>query len=255
MLVLAAGAGGTLLMALWSLARSWRYPDLLPGRWSLGAWERHGSAILSAGVNSLTIGLAAAAISLALVLACLENEERRGRSLSARGLWLLYLPLLVPQIAFLFGAQVLAVGLRLDGLWPALVWSHLLFSLPYAFLALAQSYRGLDPRYLRTARSLGAGPARVFWRVKLPLLLRPVLFAGAVAFAVSIAQYLPTLFIGAGHFPTLTTEAVASASGGDRRILGVYTFLQSVLPLTAFGLAVGLPAWRYRRRAGLKEAP
>ena len=41
-----------------------------------------------------------------------------------------------------------------------------------------------------------------------------ILTAAAVGFAVSVGQYLPTLLIGAGRLPTITTEAVALASGG-----------------------------------------
>ena len=171
---------------------------------------------------------------------------------ATRAAWLLYLPLLVPQVAFLFGAQVLTVSVGLNGSFTALVWSHLLFVLPYVFLALAEPWRRLDTRYLRSARCLGATPFTVFWRVKLPMLLRPVLFATAVGFAVSVAQYLPTLFAGAGRYATLTTEAVALSAGADRRIVGVYAFLQALLPLTAFAAAVGLPAWRYRRRRALQ---
>ncbi len=36
------------------------------------------------------------------------------------------------------------------------------------------------------------------WRVKLPMLVRPPLMALAVGFSVSIAQYLPTLWLGLG---------------------------------------------------------
>ncbi|MHA1601327.1 MAG: ABC transporter permease subunit, partial [Alphaproteobacteria bacterium] len=144
------------------------------------------------------------------------------------------------QVGFLFGAQVLLVRLGIDGTWIALIWSHLLFVLPYVFLSLADPFRGLDGRYARTALCLGASPNRVFWRVKLPMLLRPVLFAAAVGFAVSVTQYLPTLFAGAGRFATLTTEAVALAGGGDRRVLGVYAFLQAMLPLMAFAAVLAL---------------
>jgi putative thiamine transport system permease protein len=143
--------------------------------------------------------------------------------------------------------QTLGVLSGLDGSWTAVVWSHLLFVLPYAFLALSDSYRALDPRYARAALCLGASPWRVFWRVKIPLLLRPALFAGAVAFAVSVAQFLPTVFAGAGRFSTLTTEAVSLAGGGDRRVIGVYAFLQAALPLLFFALAIALPAWRHGR--------
>jgi putative thiamine transport system permease protein len=147
-----------------------------------------------------------------------------------------------------------AVRLGLDGGWLALVWSHLLFVLPYVFLALAEPYRSLDPRYGRAARCLGAGPERLFWRVRLPMLLRPLLFAAAVGFAVSVAQYLPTLFAGAGRFATLTTEAVALSAGGDRRVLAVYAFLQALLPLLAFLAAAALPAWLFRQRRGMRPA-
>src|SRR3546814_7583305 len=109
--------------------------------------------------------------------------------------------------------------------------------LPYVFLTLGDPYRALDGRFARTALCLGARPNRVFWQVKLPMLLRPVLFALAVGFAVSVTQYLPTLFAGGGRFVTLTTEAVGLAAGGDRRVIGVYAFLQALLPLLEIGSA------------------
>ncbi len=247
-----AGALASMVgMALWSIAGVWRYPDFLPARWTVANWQGHVEGLVLPAWNTISVGLAAAAIALVLTLGCLENEQRYGRRPSHRVLWLLYIPLLVPQVGFLFGAQVLAVAAGIDGTWLALVWSHLLFVLPYVFLVLADPYRALDERYARSALCLGASPDRVFWRVKLPMLLRPVLFALAVGFAVSVAQYLPTLFAGGGRFATLTTEAVALAGGADRRVMGVFAFLQAILPLAGFALALGVPAWLDRRRRAL----
>ena len=239
-------------LGLWSLAGRWRYPDALPQTLTLSTWMRQSEALALPFWTTLWAGLAAVLIALALVLACLEHEQRRGRALSQRGLWLLYLPLLVPQVGFLFGVQVLLVVARLDGSAVALVWSHLLFVLPYVYLALAAPYRALDARYERTARCLGAGPARVFWRVKLPILLRPILIAASIGFAVSVSQYLPTLFAGAGRYTTLTTEAVSLSAGADRRVVAVFAFAQGALPFLGFALALLLPAWLYRHRAGLR---
>jgi putative thiamine transport system permease protein len=84
------------------------------------------------------------------------------------------------------------------------------------------------------------------------MLLRPVLFASAVGFAVSVGEYLPTVFAGGGRFATLTTEAVSLSGGGDRRIVGVYAFLQALLPWIGFMAAIGLPAWLYRQRQGMR---
>jgi putative thiamine transport system permease protein len=248
----ALAAGGVLAMALWSIARRWRYPDVLPSAWSLDSWVRQSDGLVWSAGTTLIVGLAAAAIALALVLGCLENERRHGLTTTSRALWLLYIPLLVPQVGFLFGNQVLAVSAGLDGTWLALIWSHLLFVLPYVFLALADPYRALDERYSRAALCLGASANRVFWTVKLPMLLRPVLVALAIGFAVSVAQYLPTIFAGGGRFVTLTTEAVSLAGGADRRVIGVYAFLQAALPLAGFAAALTIPAWLYRDRRALR---
>ncbi len=65
-------------------------------------------------------------------------------------------------------------------------------------------------------------------------MLRPTLIAFAVGFSVSIAQYMPTLWLGAGRFPTLTTEAVALSSGGSNGILAARALWQLLLPLIIF---------------------
>ncbi len=238
------GAASLLALVVWSGAAGWRFPDLLPQRWSSAVWHAQAGTVLWPLGTTLLVAAAASATALLLVLACLEQEQRSGAHGRSRTLWLLYVPLLVPQIAFLFGTQVLFTALRLDGTLLAVIWSHLLFVLPYVFLSLADPWRALDSRYARTALALGASPRRVFLRIKLPLLLRPVLIAAAVGVAVSVDQYLPTIFAGAGRVVTLTTEAVTLASGGDRRVTGVFAVLQSALPLVGYGIAVLVPRMR-----------
>jgi putative thiamine transport system permease protein len=237
-------------LAVWSVATRWRYPAVLPDGITLATWMRELDSLAWPFWVTLLTASATAVAALAFTLACLENEQRHGLHPTARVLWLLYVPLLVPQVSFLFGLQVLLDMLGLDGSWAGLAWSHLLFVLPYVFLSLAEPWRALDERYGRSALCLGASPARVFWRIKLPMLLRPVLFALAVGFAVSVAQYLPTLFAGAGRFATLATEAVALSTGGDRRVMGVYAFLLAALPIAAFAAALLVTKRRRRETAG-----
>jgi putative thiamine transport system permease protein len=169
-------------------------------------------------------------------------------------LWLLYTPLLLPQVAFLFGMQVLLVWARLDGTLAAVVWAHLLFVLPYVFLTLADPWRAMDRRLARNAAALGAGPWRTFLAVKLPVMLRPILVATAIGFAVSAGQYLPTLFAGAGRIATLTTEAVTLAGGSDRRVVGAYALVQALLPLLVYAAAIATPPLVWRNRRGLAVA-
>lgn len=244
---------GLAALALWSVAGQWRYPHVLPIGMTADTWTAAAPRLAMPAETTLIVGLASTAIALVLTIGCLAYEKRAHLRPTVRALWLLYTPLLVPQIAFLFGVQVLLVAVDLDGTWPALVWSHLMFVLPYVFLTLADPWRALDDRYERAARCLGASARQVFWRITVPMLLRPILIAGAIGFAVSVAQYLPTVFAGGGRLTTLTTEAVAMAAGGDRRILGVYAFTQMALPLLGFVLALAIPAVAFRRRRGMRS--
>ena len=250
--VAAINAVCILAMALWSIAVAWRFPQALPERWSLDNWMRAASRLAEPAATTLSVAAAATLAALVLVSLCLENESRRQRAAGPSALWAIYLPLLVPQISFLLGAQSLLVRLGWDGTWAALVWFHLLFVLPYVFLVLADPWRALDPRYAKLAACLGAAPWRVFFAVRLPLLLRPLLVAAAVGFAVSVGLYLPTVLGGGGRLTSLATEAVSLASGGDRRIVGVYAFLQALLPLLVYGLALAVPTFLFRRRRGLR---
>jgi putative thiamine transport system permease protein len=147
--------------------------------------------------------------------------------------------------------QVSLIWIHLDGTLVAVIWSHLVFVVPYMLIALADPWFSLDRRYARAAASLGASPWRILIRIKLPILLRPLLIAAAIGFSVSVAQYLPTLFTGSGRVPTLTTEAVTLASGADRRITGVLAFLQTILPLLVYAGALFVPGRIYAKRRGL----
>ena len=237
-------------VALWSFATQWRYPEALPLSWTMANWQRQSPSLALPAWTTLVVGAASTAIALVLVLACLEHETQ-ARQRTSRSLWLLYLPLLVPQVAFLFGLQVLLVRVSADGTLVAVIAAHLVFVLPYLFLSLADPWRSFDQRYARTATSLGASRWRVFWRIKLPILLKPVLMASAVAFAVSVGQYLPTLFAGGGRIATLTTEAVTLSAGADRRVIGTWALLQAAFPLLVFICAAWFPRMLYRHRKGL----
>jgi putative thiamine transport system permease protein len=252
---LSAGAVvfGLLGMAVWSFAGFWSFPDLLPGSFSTRTWMRHAMSLWPIITETLIIAGMATLIALLLTLACLEAEERHGLRPGARALWLLYVPLIVPQIAFLTGLQTLAIFTGVDGNRFAVIVVHVIFVLPYVFLALADPFRAWDARYGYVARALGAGCEGVLWRVRLPMLLRPILTAAAVGFAVSIGQFLPTLLAGAGRVQTLTTEAVALASGGDRRVISVYALSQTAVAFLPFALAVFVPAIVWRNRKALRH--
>jgi putative thiamine transport system permease protein len=244
---------GLAILAIWSLASLWQFPDLLPQSFTLRSWMSALPRIVDPLATTLVTGLASTLMAILLTIGCLERELQTGRSVGEKALLMLYLPLIVPQITFVFGLQLLFIGsgggeYRLT----VLVLVHLVFVLPYVFLSLADPWRALDRRYEIIATALGRSRISVLLSIRLPMLIRPILTALAVGFAVSVGQYLPTLLIGEGRLSTITTEAVALASGNNRRVIGVYALLQTILPFLAFALAALIPAALHRNHRGMR---
>lgn len=251
-LITAALGLGLAGLALWSVAGLWQFPDAIPAQLTLRTWATAAPSLWDSTASTLAIAALATSAALFLALGCLEAEARLHLRPTSRAMVLLYLPLLVPQIAFLPGLQMLALPLGLDGTLLAVAAIHLVFVLPYVFLSLSGPFRAWDRRIATAAATLGASDARIFWRLRLPMLAAPVLTAAAVGMAVSIGQYLPTLLIGGGRVETLTTEAVALSSGGNRRLIGAYAVLQLLLPALAFSAALALPLLVWRRRRDMR---
>lgn len=244
--------GSLVGLILWSLAAYWPFPHAIPQPLTLHNWRSSMDGLMTPLINAFIIGMVSTLLSLLLVTGALENETLRQRPMQPWTQLVLYMPLLIPPIAFLFGMVMLQAQFGITPGLAVVIFGHAVFVLPYVFLTLAESYRRLDPRWAQTARSLGAHPARVFMRIRLPMLTVPMLTAAAVGFAVSIGQYLPTLLLGAGRVSTITTDAISLASGGNRRLTAVYALLQLALPAFGFALALGLPRLLFRRRSAMR---
>lgn len=248
----AAGALAMLSLLTWSLAWRWSWPMLLPESWSILAWTTPTTGWAKALTNTLAIAIASTTLCLVLAIAWLEGEDRARLPRARWAEGLIYLPLLIPQVSFLFGMNVLLLRLGLkSGFWPV-VWAQSLFVFPYVVIALSDPWKARDRRLDRTAAALGAGPWRLLIRIKLPVLLAPICTSAAIGASVSVAQYLPTLFMGSGRVATLTTEAVTLSSSSDRRVVGVYAALQAAVPFLGYSLAFLVPAVLQRNRRDLR---
>ncbi|MGL4919186.1 MAG: hypothetical protein ACRC43_01260 [Plesiomonas shigelloides] len=215
------------LIALWSVAGRWFYPALWPAELTLQSWQQ---LDWQPFFSTVLLAVSSVIVALPLTLIWLEWGARRLQPL-------LYLPLIFPALPLVtiqYHALLLA---NADGSISAVIWSHLLWVFPYMLLILSGPYRALDPRLLLTARTLGYRRYQACLRLLWPSLWRPIVLACAVGISVSVAQYLPTLFAGAGRIATVTTEAVTLSSGGNRRVLAVQALLQCLLPWLAFSIA------------------
>jgi molybdate transport system permease protein len=91
---------------------------------------------------------------------------------------------------------LLAVFARI---WPLtemnLVAAGVVSAMPLVIRASRTAFASLDPNLAKAARSLGASGWRVFLRIELPLELRPILAAIALAFARVLAELAAAFWI------------------------------------------------------------
>lgn len=237
-------------LMLTSVGTEWRYPALVPSVWSTQQWTSALSEWRAPLFNATMIALLSVTAALALSLFTLEAQARSSVS-TARIATFLYLPLLVPQVVFISGIAVLAERALLPPSLALVAAGHFLFVLPYVYLTLQGGYARFDTRWLMLAKTLGASNTVCFWRIRLPLLSTQLVTAVMLGLAISLSLYLPTQILGAGRIPTLTTEAIALVSSGNRSTIGTWALLQSALPTLCFMLALVLPRLIWSRRKGM----
>jgi molybdate transport system permease protein len=102
-------------------------------------------------------------------------------------------------------------------------------SLPLVIKSARAALEGVDPTLLQAARTLGAGPARAFFTVHLPLAARGLVAGVMLAFARSLGDFGVTLMV-AGDIPGETQTAA----------LAIYDLIQGHEERAAAGMVAVL---------------
>jgi spermidine/putrescine transport system permease protein len=116
---------------------------------------------------------------------------------AAAGLYVL--PLLVPTLVLsvAMAAFLRLVEVRLS-FW-TVVAGHVVVNAPLIYLVVAARLRGFDWSLVQAARTLGANPRQAFMRITAPLLAPAVAGGAILAFAISIDNFIVTLFLTGGE--------------------------------------------------------
>ncbi len=226
------------LLTVWSFARAWFWPALLPREWSLRAWAyllSPAADLFNAAV--LSLGIAVAVTLLALLAAvpaarALALHDFRGKRLL---LFALLLPVLAPPLAATMGMHAMFLRYGLADTILGVVLAHLVPAVPYATLMLAGSFSRLDPDLEAQARTLGASRVRVWRYVTMPAILPGLAVAASFAFLISWSQYLTTLFIGGGRVNTLPLSVVAFQRSGDEAVTAALSLVFLLPALIVLG--------------------
>jgi 2-aminoethylphosphonate transport system permease protein len=230
------------------LAGSWN--KALPS--DLG-FARLGNALSGDDLASLSVSLQTAFIAgaLALILgawgALAAREAPRWLARVTDAVF--HLPIAVPSVAIGLGLLIAfnARPLLLGGTRWIVVLAHTVLVLAFAFSAVSAALDRLDPAYRQAAESLGASPARVLFRVTLPLLLPALGAAAGLAVALSMGELGATVMVYPATWKTLPVTIFALTDRGQAFQAAACTTILLLVTLVAL-ILLG----RIRGRAALR---
>ncbi len=107
---------------------------------------------------------------------------------------MLVLPLTTPEVVL--GSSLLSLFLNLNAQmgFATIVIAHIMFSVSYVALTVRARIRGFDWTLEEAAMDLGAPPVRVVMKVTLPLIAPGIAAAAMLSFALSLDDFIITLF-------------------------------------------------------------
>jgi spermidine/putrescine transport system permease protein len=224
-------------------------------RWFTGATGSvfHDPALQGALKHTLVLAVICVAVATPLGVALALGLQRwRGPGGGSVNTVML-LPLVTPEIVM--GVALLLLFLRVFpgiGLGtPAQAIGQVTFTLSYVVVIVRGRLVSIGPEYEEAAADLGAPPHDQLVRVVLPLLVPAIIASGAVAFALSIDDFVVTQYL-SGNASTTTVSMLlyASARGAPTPALNALATVALLITLATLALAFLV----YRRFAGGGEA-
>ncbi len=177
--------------------------------------------------TSIEIAALASLVATALgtlVALALVRYGFRGRGLANL---LIFMPMTTPEIVM--GASLLTLFLNLGvstGFWTIFI-AHVAFDISFVVITVKARLVGFDRHLEEAAMDLGATPLQTFGRVTLPL-IAPGIAAGALlAFALSIDDFVITLFNAGATvtFPLYVWGAARVGVPPQVNVIGTMIFL------------------------------
>ena len=153
------------------------------------------AAIFEALGNSLILAaLSCAGAAVIGTLGAVGMHRLQSRTKGAIE-YLSTLPIMIPEIilGMVFMAFFSLLGLPFG--MTTLVIGHTAFCIPYVFMLVKARLAGMDPSLAEAARDLGAGEARVFFDITLPLITPAILSGMLLSFAMSMDDVIISIFV------------------------------------------------------------
>ena len=191
-------------------------------------------ALTDALFVSLRVAVVSSVIAAILgTMIALSLSRYRFKGSGAINLFLV-LPLTSPEVVLGSSLATLFLSRGVDFGFTTVVIAHVMFQVSFVAVTVRARIRGFDWSLEQAAMDLGASPRRAFWRITFPLILPGVLAAWLLSFALSIDDFIITLF----NAGSLTTFPLRIFGASRVAIPPQINVLASMLLFVSVGLMV-----------------
>ena len=243
-----------LVVVVWSVTKSWPWPEVIPNSFGLRGWEyflKPSSDNIETLLFSVVLSSVVTLFTLIITIPAangLALYNFRGKKLIEL---LLFAPVIVPSVAVAMGIHLQFIATGLANTFLGVVLIQLIPCIPYSIRILTGVFEIIGGEMELQAKVLGANPFQVMYYVILPMILPGILSAGGMVFIVSFSQYFLTLLIGGGKVVTFSMLMFPYVQSGDRMMGSVYSVVFIVTTLLFLIIIEGITGRFYRDR--LKE--
>lgn len=152
------------------------------------------AAMVAALKNSLIVAFSSTLLSVifgTMVALVMERYQFFGKlGFDA----LLYLPIIIPDIAMAVMLLLFFVMSNIGLSLVTIIISHVAFNISFVAVVVRARLVGFDRSLEEAAQDLGANELQTFWHVTLPLLMPAILGGGLLAFTLSLDDFVITFF-------------------------------------------------------------
>ncbi len=227
-------------LLLWTVTERWYFPHTLPLEYGFSYWGRvfspRGTAMESLA-NSVLVATLTVVVAMALAVPAGYALARLKLPLRALILLAFLIPQAFPNLPVYVNIARLFYQLGLNGTVTGVVLVHVTHGLVYAVWIATAAFSAVDVELEEAARSIGAGPARTFADVTLPLAAPGLLASAIFVFLESLDEFTGSYFVGAPDVNTMPLLLYTASAGGNYQIASI-TALLLLIPSVGFMLVV-----------------
>jgi spermidine/putrescine transport system permease protein len=182
--------------------------------------------------NSLIVAVVSTVLSTVfgtMVSLAMERHHFRGKLAFDA---LLYLPIIIPDIAMAVMLLLFFVLSKIALSLGTIIISHVAFNISFVAVVVRARLVGFDRSVEEAAQDLGANELQTFWHVTLPLLMPGILGGALLAFTLSLDDFVITFFtagVGSTTLPLRIYSMVKLGITPEINAISTLLFLASMV--------------------------